>query len=854
MVRLLLTRKEPKQAIVMLQKAAEEHPKEPRLQLMLVEMFMRQHKPEEAESALQKLIANHPDEERYRLSLARFYSINREWAKAEQAYLDAVRQSPESPWPLLMTARFFAGRGDWNKARAYLDQAEKLDPASPVPQNAKAELALDRGRLADARAILDKVLAKHALDPTAMTLKARIAMAENKPQEAVQILTEVIRARPMDLEALYRRAQAYARLNKMKLARADSIKVLSVDPSDTRARFMMATFQARSGEYLKAIGDIGLILAKDPKNILALDLRGRLYMAQGAYEKAAKDFQELIELSPKSSLGYKRMGMLYQSKNEPQKALASFEKALELRPNDNETLVRLAFMDLALKKPDAAIARVESQIPKLKRPELGYNLLGDLYQVLNKLPQAEKEYKKALARNSKLGGALMGLASVARRQGNLTASVMYLDDLLKLAPRSVQAMVAKGDVLSLMGNRTEAAEVYRQALNEDQDFVPALNNLAYLLTQRGGDKSYNEALPLAQRAKRLTPTDPRVLDTLGWLLYLRGAHQSALVELEEAAKLNQNNPHGALPSGRYPARPENEPKGQGQPQKGPGASGDRLQPKRKPESSWIHSSGSWRGPGGEKGRGMRRTGFGFWTRAALLFVVWALAAPDGFCRRPRNCGRAPCDELQHPGRGGRKQPQGLSGNPGPAPQVQAGHRHCPGNGPYQPAPARPRCWGSPIACTTPGPTATAIKTAASPFFPRWPVKAELIDLEGTKKTRRFVRGLGGCGRASPKPLRGPSFPRGAGGQKGQGAFAGSAGPRIPHGADGGPGQGAGRRQLPLQDPGRGLEHLSHVRPLPRAEQNPGRRLPRLHCRAGHIPHPGRQAKPQDRPYFFTAPP
>ena len=41
--------------------------------------------------------------------------------------------------------------------------------------------------------------------------------------------------------------------------------------------------------------------------------------------------------------------------------------------------------------------------------------------------------------------------------------------------------------------------------------------------------------------QRLAPGDPRVLDTLGWVLSQRGAHSSALAELEDARKLNPNN-------------------------------------------------------------------------------------------------------------------------------------------------------------------------------------------------------------------------------------------------------------------------------------------------------------------------
>ena len=40
---------------------------------------------------------------------------------------------------------------------------------------------------------------------------------------------------------------------------------------------------------------------------------------------------------------------------------------------------------------------------------------------------------------------------------------------------------------------------------------------------------------LAHTAKGLSPDDPRISDTIGWILYRRGAHQRALTLLTESA-------------------------------------------------------------------------------------------------------------------------------------------------------------------------------------------------------------------------------------------------------------------------------------------------------------------------------
>src|SRR5207253_2343946 len=58
-------------------------------------------------------------------------------------------------------------------------------------------------------------------------------------------------------------------------------------------------------------------------------------------------------------------------------------------------------------------------------------------------------------------------------------------------------------------------------------------NLAWLYTEHGGDKE--RALQLAQVAKEVAPEDPRISDTLGWILYKRGVYQQAVGLLKESA-------------------------------------------------------------------------------------------------------------------------------------------------------------------------------------------------------------------------------------------------------------------------------------------------------------------------------
>jgi len=97
----------------------------------------------------------------------------------------------------------------------------------------------------------------------------------------------------------------------------------------------------------------------------------------------------------------------------------------------------------------------------------------------------------------------------------------------------------QGVVYERKGDLSNAVKGYEKALALNPRFAPAANNLAYLYSEHGGDK--NRALALAELAKEMAPEEPRISDTLGWILYRRGVYQRALTLLKESASKLPDN-------------------------------------------------------------------------------------------------------------------------------------------------------------------------------------------------------------------------------------------------------------------------------------------------------------------------
>ncbi len=134
-----------------------------------------------------------------------------------------------------------------------------------------------------------------------------------------------------------------------------------------------------------------------------------------------------------------------------------------------------------------------------------WNIIGQAYLAKNNLPMATKAFQEASLLDKK-----------------------HLSSFIKVA-----IAYQKLDELS------QAEDIYREILKINPDYVLALNNLAYLLADRG-DK-LDEAMLIAKKAFQLEPSY-NVIDTYGWVCYKKKDCSRALKLFKDALQINSNNP------------------------------------------------------------------------------------------------------------------------------------------------------------------------------------------------------------------------------------------------------------------------------------------------------------------------
>jgi len=135
-----------------------------------------------------------------------------------------------------------------------------------------------------------------------------------------------------------------------------------------------------------------------------------------------------------------------------------------------------------------------------------YQLLGRTHEARREAGPAESAYRKAIELDPVRSGAYGDLARLYAQQGPVDDALTTLAEGLKVSPKDSDLLLVAGTLHERKGNIPEAEEAYEKALAVNPRHAMAANNLAYLLSEHGGDA--DRALELARTAKQAAPADP----------------------------------------------------------------------------------------------------------------------------------------------------------------------------------------------------------------------------------------------------------------------------------------------------------------------------------------------------------
>ncbi|MFY9960103.1 tetratricopeptide repeat protein [Pseudomonas sp.] len=286
-------------------------------------------------------------------------------------------------------------------------------------------------------------------------------------------------------------------------------------------------------------------------------LRARLLQSVGRGEEALPLLQKTIRQYPDD----KRLRLTYArtlvEQDRLDDAKIEFSSLVEQYPDDDELRYSLALICLETKNWDEAAGYLQELIERDSHVDAAHLNLGRIHEERNQQQAALDEYAQVGPGNDYLPAQLRqadilvanGRSSEASRRLALArdtqpdyAIQLYLIEAEALGNQALQvleqALKQYPDDNSLLYTRAMLAEKRNDLAQMEKDLrsiiarepenAMALNALGYTLADR--TTRYAEAKALIDKAHQITPDDPAVLDSLGWVNYRMG-------NLDEAERL-----------------------------------------------------------------------------------------------------------------------------------------------------------------------------------------------------------------------------------------------------------------------------------------------------------------------------
>lgn len=502
----------------------------------LASLEFRQRKLAECEALLKQALALEPESPSVHISLGTLYQAQNNLKSAETAFALAWKNAPLRSARKLGYVRFKLQTGDLAGARRLLVELSTQAPDLLPPLVLLSEIAASEKKYDEALATNGRILSREPYHFPAMMLNARLWLTKGEIDKALLELEKLKKLQPENHEIAYQFGLTYIAQGDLVNAVTSLNRALTLAPDYVEATLLLTDLHLKKGDAKAASTTIKPLVAKRPDFMPAKFLLARALVGQGELGEALPLFKEISAASPKDANLLLPIALIYRQQKKPDEARKILNHVLELTPDAIPAIEQLVDMDLMSGDFPAARQRVDALKRKLPDHAGAHLLSAKISLMEKKLTEAEAELLKVIELQPETYAAYYLLAGIFGQTDRDKNAVEQLELAALKGPANAPLQMRIALLHERLKNHAAARDAYEKVLALQPGFIPALNNLAYLLAEKLNALDRGETL--AQKARDLAPLDPNIADTLGWILFKKGQFQrSRTLLLESAAKL-----------------------------------------------------------------------------------------------------------------------------------------------------------------------------------------------------------------------------------------------------------------------------------------------------------------------------
>lgn len=493
-----------------------------------------------------------------------------------------AEEPPETPIPEanllpLLQAEFALRARDYNQAVALLTEQAALltDPALARRALRLAEFVTDAERAA---AMAVRLVQLDPEDGAAQAAASGWLSRTGRPVRALEFAGNAYElGHPVNVATTLGNYEQMD--DDSKAAIAEALHNLATRwPDDNEIAIASSLLARLEQDWRRAESFLLPVLERSPEDVRAIMLWTQLQLDQ-SLPNPLQRLEDAVAAFPANQELRLQYARLLGSEGDYTGAREQFALLLEVDPSNPELLSTAALLDFELEFFDAAQLKFEQLIALGERPDEAHYYIGRIEMSRDRYPEAiesfaqvgpSREFRDAKARAASLladtafASDIRDFFEAQRRAFPGNAEQLFLleadalrdwdgealkayDRGLTAFPRSFSLLYGRAMVHEADGELTAMETDLRRILEQDPNHAATLNALGYTLTNH--TERYKEAADLIERALALSPGDPAILDSLGWVYYklgqlaqsealLRQAHQ-AFPDPEVAAHLGE---------------------------------------------------------------------------------------------------------------------------------------------------------------------------------------------------------------------------------------------------------------------------------------------------------------------------
>jgi len=451
---------------------------------------------------------------------------------AAQGYLDMAKSTRDPRLAKRATELAAYGRLQsqaLEAARLWLE----LDKNNPQARQYLAALLVSSNKLSEAKPLLEALITADG-NPAAGFMQLNSLLAKHPDRNAVLVITkELAKGYPQLPESHFAVAQAAFSAGKYDEAAAEIKQAMDMRPDwETGALFNAQLLQQR-GSTEKAVEYLQGFLRTYPKSREVRANYARLLLNNKDLKEARAQYQLLLQDQPANADIVVTIGLLSLQMGEYESAETWLKRGLELRYRDPDSLrFYLGQVSEERKRYDeamqyyASVQGGDQYVPAQARYAF---LLGRQ----NKLAEAREYLQNVQTANDEQRALLIQAeAQLLREAKDYQQSYDLLNKALEKQPENVDLLYDSAMAAEKL-DRIDVVEAnLRKLIALKPDHAQAYNALGYTLADR--TDRLKEAKGYIDKALKLSPEDPFILDSMGWVLYRLGDSKQALTYLQRA--------------------------------------------------------------------------------------------------------------------------------------------------------------------------------------------------------------------------------------------------------------------------------------------------------------------------------